>query len=163
MEPFVPFKSEDLEIVRQYEAVAINFKRLLSQIFTQIAIDYKILVGRAQSHGSFSGWHFTFRDRRCWFGVCFKDKNFLGTRFQVQATGVKPEFKDALKAKGYVEIVWDRASWMGKEQPTEALKVSDRVEQVKVFRDIADRHLSAVSAVEAQLEAGGSIPLTQIQ
>lgn len=162
MEPFVPLKPEDVEIVRKYEQLAVNFKRLLSQIFTQVAIDYKILVGKPQNHGPFTGWHFKFRDHRCWFGVCFKDQNFLGTRFQINLDGAKPELKEALKAKGYGEVAWDRAVWMSKEQPTRAFDVADRVGQVKIFRDIADHHLAVISAVEAQLEAGGSIPLTPI-
>ena len=162
MEPFVPFKAEDLETIQKYEVLAVNFKRLLSQIFTQVAIDYQILVGKAQNHGPFSGWHFKMRNYRCWFGVCFKDKNFLGTRFQIQVAEMKPEFVDILKEKGYAKIVWDRASWMSKEQPTQAFQIQDRVGQVKVFRDIADSHLTVVSTVEAQIEAGGSIPLTPI-
>jgi hypothetical protein len=163
MEPYVTIKPEDLEVVKKYEKLEMNFKRLLSQIFTLVAIEYKILVGRAQAYNTFSGWHFRFKDYRCWFGVCFKSENFLGTRFQVQTEGTMTGFKEALlKIKGFEEVTWDKAVWLGREQPTKALEITDRDQQIKAFSEIANSQLAAIVAVEAQLSAGGSIPLKPI-
>jgi hypothetical protein len=163
MEPYAVIKPEDLEAVKKYEKLEMNFKRLLSQIFTLVAIEYKILVGRAQAYNTFSGWHFRFKDYRCWFGVCFKSENFLGTRFQVQTEGTMAGFKEAmLKVKGFEEVTWEKAIWLGREQPTKALEITDRDQQIKVFSEIANSHLAAIVAVEAQLSAGGSIPLKPI-
>ena len=163
MEPYAVIKLDDLELIKKYEKIAGNFKRLLSQIFTLIAIDYKILVGRAQIYGDFTGWHFTFKDYRCWFGVCFKSENFLGTRFQVRAEGAKAGFKEAiLKVKDFEEVTWEKVSWLGREEPTKALEITDRDRQIRAFSDIANSHLSVIEAVEAQLGAGGSIPLKPI-
>jgi hypothetical protein len=163
MEPYAVIKPEDLEVIKQYEKLEMNFKRLLSQIFTLVAIEYKILVGRAQIFNAFSGWHFKFKDYRCWFGVCFKSENFLVTRFHVQTEGTMAGFKEALlKVKGFEEMTWDKAVWLGREQPTKALEIADRDQQIKVFSDIANSYLSAIVAVEAQLGAGGSIPLKPI-
>jgi hypothetical protein len=163
MEPYAIIKPEDLELIKKYEKLEMNFKRLLSQIFTLVAIDYKVLVGRAQVYQVYNGWHFKFKDYRCWFGVCFKSENFLGTRFQVQAEGAKPGFKEAiLKVKGFEEVTWEKVSWLGREQPTKALEITDRDQQIKAFSDVANSHLSVIEAVEAQLGAGGSIPLKPI-
>ncbi len=161
MEPFVVIKPEALEIVQQHEKLSQNFKRLLSQIFTLVAIDYKILVGRAQVYGDFSGWHFKFKDYPCWFGVCFKSGNFLGTRFQMKVDGVKPAFKEALaKIKGFEETTWDKGLWMGREQQTKAIEVSNRDQQVRVFSEIVVAHLNVITAVEAQIGTPeGDIPL----
>lgn len=163
MEPYVVIKPEDLELIKKYEKLSVNFKRLLSQIFTLVAIDYKILVGRAQLYGDFSGWHFKFRDYRCWFGVCFKSENFLGTRFHVQTEGTKPGFREGiLKVQGFEEFTWDKMTWAGRGQPTKALEISDRDQQIRTFSDIANSHLAVIEAVEAQIGAGGGIPLKPI-
>jgi len=162
MEPYAVIGPDDLELIKQYEKLAANFKRLLSQVFMMVVIDYEILVGRAQNYGDFSGWHIKFKDRRCWYGICFKSENFLGTRFQIQTEGTKEGFKETLKAKGFDEITWEKMSWMGREQPTKALEITDKDQQIKAFSDIACKHLAVVEAVMAQLEAGGSIPLKQI-
>jgi len=164
MEPFSVINPNDLELVRKFEKLTVNFKRLLSQIFTLVAIDYKILVGRAQAHGDFTGWHFKFKDYRCWFGICFKGENFLGTRFQVQIDGTKAGFKEAfLKIKGFEEITWEKTGWVGRDQPTQAVEVTNRDQQVRVFSEVANSHLSVIEAVEAQIGvADGGIPLKPI-
>jgi len=156
MEPFSPFVGEDLELVKRYERLSVNLGRLLSQIFTNLAIDFKISILRSQDWKHFRGWHFKFKEHKCWYGISFASATFLRTRFQVLVDGDWQTLRDGLKAKGYAELSWnDKGPWLAKEQPTEALGVTDRDEQIKAFTDIVKSHLNVIETLEFQ--APGSL------
>ena len=151
MEPFVPFVSDDLELIKRYERLSINLSRLLSQIFTNLAIDFKISILRSQDYKHFRGWHFKFKEHKCWYGVSFASSTFLRTRFQILVDGDWQTMRDGLKAKSYSELTWnDKGPWLAKEQPTDALSVANRDEQIKVFTEIVKECLNVVEALEFQ-------------
>jgi hypothetical protein len=156
MEPFVPFVSDDLELVKRYERLSVNLARLLSQIFTNLAIDFKISILRSQDYKHFRGWHFKFKEHRCWYGISFASATFLRTRFQILVDGDWQTMRDGLKAKGYAELTWnDKGPWLAKEQPTDALNVTSRDEQITLFTAIVTEHLNVVEGLEFQ--APGSL------
>jgi len=151
MEPFVPFVSDDLELLKRYERLSINLSRLLSQIFTNLAIDFKISILRSQDYKQFRGWHFKFKEHKCWYGISFASATFLRTRFQILVDGDWQTMRDGLKAKGFVELTWnDKGPWLAKEQPTDALAAANRDEQIKVFTEIVKESLNVVEALEFQ-------------
>lgn len=151
MDPFSPFTSDDLELVKHYERLSINLGRLLSQIFTNLAIDFKISILRSQDWKHYRGWHFKFKDHKCWYGVSFASSTFLRTRFHVLVDGDWQTMRDGLKAKGYAELTWnEKGPWLAKEQPTDALTVSDRDQQIRLFTEIVKEHLGVVESLEFQ-------------
>ncbi len=151
MEPFVPFVSDDLELIKRYERLSINLSRLLSQIFTNLAIDFKISILRSQDYKHFRGWHFKFKEHKCWFGVSFASSTFLRTRFQILVDGDWQTMRDGLKAKGYAELTWnEKGPWLAKEQATDAINISNRDEQIKLFTETVKDNLNVVESVEFQ-------------
>ncbi len=151
MEPFAVFVSDDLELVKRYERLSVNLGRLLSHIFTNLAIDFKISILRSQDWKHFRGWHFKFKEHKCWYGISFASGTFLRTRFQILVDGDWQTLRDGLKGKGYTELTWnDKGPWLAKEQPTDALTVSDRDQQIKIFTEIVKEHLGIVESLEFQ-------------
>lgn len=151
MEPFVPFVSDDLELIKRYERLSINLSRLLSQIFTNLAIDFKISILRSQDYKHFRGWHFKFKEHKCWYGVSFASATFLRTRFQILVDGDWQTMRDGLKAKGYTELTWnEKGPWLAKEQATDAINVSNRDEQIKLFTEMVKDNLNVVEGLEFQ-------------
>ncbi len=151
MEPFVPFVGDDLELIKRYERLSVNLSRLLSQIFTNLAIDFKISILRSQDYKHFRGWHFKFKEHKCWFGVSFASATFLRTRFQILVDGDWHTMRDGLKAKGYAELTWnEKGPWLAKEHATDAINVSNRDEQIKLFTETVKEHLNVVESVEFQ-------------
>ena len=151
MDPFAVFVSDDLELVKRYERLSVNLGRLLSHIFTNLAIDFKISILRSQDWKHFRGWHFKFKEHKCWYGICVASGTFLRTRFQILVDGDWQTLRDGLKGKGYAELTWnDKGPWLAKEQPTDALTVSDRDQQIKIFTEIVKEHLGIVESLEFQ-------------
>lgn len=151
MDPFAVFVSDDLELVKRYERLSVNLGRLLSHIFTNLAIDFKISILRSQDWKHFRGWHFKFKEHKCWYGISFASGTFMRTRFQILVDGDWQTLRDGLKGKGYAELPWnDKGPWLAREQPTDALTVSDRDQQIKIFTEIVKEHLGIVESLEFQ-------------
>jgi len=151
MEPYAVFVSDDLELIKRHERLTINLGRLLSQIFTNLAIDYKISILRSQDWKHFRGWNFKFKDHKCWYGISFASPTFLATRFQILVDGEWQTMREGLKAKGYTELTWnEKGPWLAKEEATEALSITDRDQQIKLFTEIVKKHLGIVESLEIQ-------------
>ncbi len=148
MEPFQAFLPEDLEVVKRYAKLSVNLKRLLSQIFTEIAIDFKILILKAQELAPYLGWHFKFKDHRCWYGVSFAPDNFMAVRFLVEKQPNRPNLQEQLKAQGFGEVKWADREWMMIERPTDAISAMDRDKQVATFTAAAREYLLALEKME---------------
>ncbi len=149
IEKFGEFTPRDMETVKQYETLFNNAGRLLSKVFTLAITEVKFALLKGQDWQPYRGWHFKFKECRCWYGVSLAGQDFLSVRFQVMLDEEKISKLSVLKDQGYQEFSWIEVggNWLWKGQPSHMLGVSDKDRQVRICTDILKEHLFAVESV----------------